>query len=479
MLFGALLLVFAMGLSLLLFLGNTRYRLSELLGLSFPLGIGQLGLLILLLDMCGIHHWGYVLPLLQLGLVSVWLVMFARKWKKEALWSRTVWKGWFDFKGWNVVFWVFFAAVVYLEFLNLSVTLYFPAYDIDSLRAFDTVGYILSKEQTLQGLSIFRADENPFIHDPGSCIGYSPLFQLAYAYVYWAGGETSKWIPALMFLSFLLALYGACRRTMSPSASMILIFFVMVTPRILEYSSWTITNVMHMIYASIGVIYAFLWLGSARQGDSGHGTSDNLYMWLSALFLSCNLLSRVEGVVFPLSVGVFALGYVFRKKIRFSHLLAWSLLVLLPFSFWTVFQNLSGMATETFFIMHPFLDKPKLYLVIVGFWNNIVNSTFFGYTVYVFFAAFVVSLYFAFKRKTLYLENCGIVMLALLFYALIIYHIEYVWDSLANVLNYSVMRFLFCFVPLVWYIAFQIPPVRKCFAILDDKLAFRTAETRR
>ena len=49
------------------------------------------------------------------------------------------------------------------------------------------------------------------------------------------------------------------------------------------------------------------------------------------------------------------------------------------------------------------------------------------------------------------LPQLGMILLSLLFYGLVIYHVDYVWDSIQNVLAYSSKRFFFCFVPMCWY----------------------------
>ncbi|MFR5541109.1 MAG: hypothetical protein ACLTID_09365 [Barnesiella sp.] len=42
------------------------------------------------------------------------------------------------------------------------------------------------------------------------------------------------------------------------------------------------------------------------------------------------------------------------------------------------------------------------------------------------------------------------IVLSMLFYILVLYHVDYIWDSIGNVLAYSAKRFMFCFIPLLW-----------------------------
>jgi hypothetical protein len=52
-----------------------------------------------------------------------------------------------------------------------------------------------------------------------------------------------------------------------------------------------------------------------------------------------------------------------------------------------------------------------------------------------------------------------------------LYHIDYKWDSIQQVLAYSAKRFLFCFIPLVWYYALTNRWAVTLFARADRFLA--------
>ena len=56
-------------------------------------------------------------------------------------------------------------------------------------------------------------------------------------------------------------------------------------------------------------------------------------------------------------------------------------------------------------------------------------------------------------------------------YFLVLYHIDYRWDSIDNVLSYSAKRFMFCYVPLAWYFTATCEPVAKAMKKFDDWMA--------
>ena len=43
----------------------------------------------------------------------------------------------------------------------------------------------------------------------------------------------------------------------------------------------------------------------------------------------------------------------------------------------------------------------------------------------------------------------------------VLYQVDYQWDSIQNVLDFSAKRFLFCFVPMAWLFSVSVVPMRK------------------
>ena len=113
-----------------------------------------------------------------------------------------------DWKQANLVWVLLIILIGYCEYMNFSKCMFFPPSDRDSLAAFDTLGFVAAQDHTYMRMSLFDADYNPSIHRAGGSIAYAPFVQMSYAYVYILGAETSKSIPALMYLFFVIAFYG-------------------------------------------------------------------------------------------------------------------------------------------------------------------------------------------------------------------------------------------------------------------------------
>ena len=285
--------MYAIGIILLFFVGYlTVFNISTLttrlerIGLAFPVGVGVITLIMAIMDLCRIPLTGNALITADLIVAAALVAGLALRKNKvmEAL-KRPI-----DINSFNFVWLLLLVFAAWVEYANFQKCVFFPTYDRDSLAAFDTLGFVAAKEHTYGGMSIFTGDYMPGIHAPGSPIAYFPLVQLAYAYVYALGAETSKAIPALIYLSFLVAFYAVLARTTSRTAAMAATLFVVLTPEMTSFSSLSGTNVMNAVYASLGIIYILCWL----QDDK------NDCLLLGSLLLAINVWCRAEGGVFIL-----------------------------------------------------------------------------------------------------------------------------------------------------------------------------------
>ena len=463
----SLMLVELMGLSLLFFLKEKKLNLFEWIGLAFPLGLFQLCLSVIFLDMLGALSWNPWLWIMEVLLCVIWGIAGFRKHRNEFCKTFSFKSNFFKPITINALFLAVLVFVLYIEWMNFYNALYYPTYDGDRRTAFDIVGYVMSKEHTIRHLSIFQVQENPRIHNPGSCIGYTPLLQISYAYVYWAGAQTSKSIVALLFVSMMLVVYGASRRSMGKTASILLVFAIISTPKLLEISSWSLTNVMLLVFSIMAVIYALLWI------NSGVGEEDkSFFKKISCILFAASIMVRIEGFVVPAITGLVLLWIVFwKRRMKFREVLLWGCGVLLPFIIWTFYQKAVGLSTESFFITKPFWDAGKAYQIGASFKGTFFHRLYYGFVFLYAVAACAASLFFVYKKKdNLY----GFVILfgSMFLYGLTLYHVDYVWDTMERVLADSAMRFFLLFVPIAWYSIFTCYPVKWFLGKMERTLSF-------
>ena len=113
-------------------------------------------------------------------------------------------------------------------------------------------------------------------------------------------------------------------------------------------------------------------------------------------------------------------------------------------------MKVGELYTEGMAITRLFWDGEKAGEIVDGFWDLFAAPLYYGWTFPAFALFFIANLWFMVKSRD-NLPLLGMILLSLLFYGLVIYHVDYVWDSIQNVLAYSSKRFFFCFVPMCWY----------------------------
>lgn len=457
-----LILVFLIGFLILSRLAPS-FTLLERGGFAFPVGLSLVTFLMLMADWLGAPLsrpvvWTILFILL---LASLALLLPVRRAFVQAFTRRI------DFSFINALWIVAFLTVAYLEYANLMKTVYFPAYDRDSLAGFDTIGFVAAREHTFHSLSIFAGDYMPSIHGPGSYISYMPMLQLSYALVYLFDAPTSKLIPAILWLSFLFGLYGVSRRFFRTSsgephggdtAAMLVVLFTMFATEMVSFSSLSGTNVPQAVAAAPGLAYVILWYRGYRLGRSTSISSS-----LEPLFMGCALLSvscwlRLEGFIFTLIAFCVVLVGVLLGPAKSAHpIVALSrrariltpiltICTLLPIIVFQIYSSSLGLTSEGTVITHPYWDAAKARTVLDYALMLLRSTGYYGPSFLLLAAAFLLSL-------PLLVKGRGVMTYLALFsafamYFVMLYQIDYKWDTIENVLSYSAKRFLFCFVPL-------------------------------
>lgn len=435
---------------------SVQFSWYEKIGLSFPVGIGVQTLIMAIINLFGIPLTISSIFIAD-GIFILVLSFLLYKKRNELV---TFYKDSFRFtmSGYNLV-WIFFIGLIlYLEYMNFAKCMYFPTFDRDSLAGFDTIGYVIAQEHTLKHLSLFQSDYMPQINNAGSYITYAPMLQLSYAYVYILGEETSKLVPALMYLSFLVVFYGCMQRVIGKTGAAVTTFFMMITPEMIGFSSLSATNVIHAVSASLGIIYISFWFRCREKKD----------LYMGSLLLGLNIWTRTDGVVFIGAALLAALIDMIKNK-------DWKPLLpitasLLPAILWVVFMKAGNFHAESIAIVQPYWDAEKAGIIWNYMKSHYLNTLYYGWTFVVFFISFLVNCRQLIKKQDNMLMLVMIIAASVL-YMIALYQIEYKWDSIQNVLAYSAKRFLFCFVPIVWFYSMSNDLVKRLWVKLDTFLS--------
>lgn len=439
---------------------TNKLNASEVMGLTFPLGLFTQVMVLTALDYLALPITVTMVTICNV-IILVGLLFYMKVKKIELSFDINFNKIKEYFLSKNLVWGVLLLLVIYFEYLNFSKCMYYPTFDRDSLAAFDTLGYIFAKEHCISNISLFDENYNLAIKSGGSYIAYPPFTQVAYAFVYLLGANTSKLIPALLFASFIFALYGALEKEIKPTGAILITFLAILTPEMIAFSSLSGTNVIHAIYASLGTIYAMKWIINGK-------TIRDEKFWSSALLLSANFLVRTEGVIFIGATGLFILIMSIKDK-AYKNLIIWGLVTILPAVIWKIHQSVTGMTTENFVITELFYDSEKAGKIISTFQTLFSTQVYYGWSFIVLACSCIITLFYLKKSKTVWI-GWAILSLSVIGYGLVIYQVDYVWDSIENVLNFSSKRFFFSFIPIAWYIAATNYPIARLFEFIDNSL---------
>jgi hypothetical protein len=424
---------------------SPKFNLCEKIGLAFPVGIFCVTMLMLLMDAVNIPLKENTILVGMIMLLVIVALLLSKKYIE--IFSELKKSLKISIGNYNMIWALFIILIIYVENMNFQKCMFWPPFDRDSIAGFETIGYVISKEFTLKGLSIFQQDYITNIRGAGSYITYTPLVQLSYGFIYLFGAETSKIIPGLMYASFLLAFYGVSKRVINKTGAAIITFFVLITPEMIAFSSLSMTNVIHAVFASLTIIYLTIWFRERHKYD----------LFLSALLLAINLFCRTEGIVFV--AAAFAVLFIdmwitkYYKEYALFALIALSTIII-----WNIFMKINGISAESIAITKPFWDSEKMSIIWKYMVSLFTSTQYYGVTFIVFVVGLLGNVWFMIKkRNNIYLLS--MILLAMILYMVLLYHIDYKWDSIENVLMYSAKRFMFCFIPLLWFYAASTKPV--------------------
>jgi hypothetical protein len=330
------------------------------------------------------------------------------------------------------------------------------------VRGFNLIGMAIAHDGTIKGCSLFIDPNYWEMHAAGSYMIYAPLSQLAYAYVYILGAATSKIINALIFVSFILTFYGVASRFATHTLTAITTLFTLITPEMLGFSSMSATNFIHAVYASLGIIFFIAWYYKKVPS----------LLWIAAALLMLNNWTRTEGIMFIGAACCVLLWHSYKTK-QYKKLLLFAGLCVLPMIFWNAFLKIYHLEAVLAVILHPFWDSGKITVIITEMWKLFKSVTYYGATFWCFLIVLLSNVWAIFKKRdqgvTLLL-----ILLSWLFYTLLIYHMNYIWDSLENVMKYSYKRFLFSFMPLLWFYIAANSNVKYLFDKVDNFILGRS-----
>jgi hypothetical protein len=187
--------------------------------------------------------------------------------------------------------------------------------------------------------------------------------------------------------------------------------------------------------------------------------------------------ARNEGLTFIGAACCLLCRHSLRTK-QYKTLLLFVVLCLSPFIFWNIFLKINHMEIKQLIIFQPYWDAAKAGILCQEMWTLFTCLMFYGVSFIVFPLVMLSNLWHIIRQKD-QLLTLLLILLAWIFYTVLVYQIDYVWDSLENVMRYSCKRFLFSFIPLLWFYVAAGKNIRIVFEWIDDFVFFSRRTGRR
>jgi ABC-type multidrug transport system fused ATPase/permease subunit len=361
------LLIFLLGFSLLALISKD-FKLTEKLALAMPIGLGLTSFIMFFLDRI-IHSITANGVMLSVGILMVAFSsarLYIDSKANDLPWKRERKK--MDLSWLTLVWVVFAAAIAYLAYGITEKCLYWPAAEFDTILGYDLLSKAIAHEHTIFNSILTNKD---IVNDCGPRLLYPPLLALCNSICYLTGMETSKWINAFFFISWVFIAYLLLRRFISASGAIFFTFLIIITPEMFAHASFSLTNLPCAIYTTIAVISFIIWYEKKKEG----------FFYLSFISIIFGLWTRSEAVLFVGGI-MLVLMYVAIREKRYKYLLIYATSVI-PFLTWNMLLKAYVPRAQTgFFITKFFYDPSKMKQVLNTAWEIMGSSNIYGLTFY-------------------------------------------------------------------------------------------------
>lgn len=317
-----------------------------LLGLSLPVGLGLLTLLIFYFSVIGFKITSGHVFLVSTSLLLI-LLIFKRSSKKTRVPA-------IKFDKIDLLLITIISAFL---IISLVIAIYKPVSAWDALALYDFRAKVIAKEGFF--IQIAR-DIYYFAH-------YPLLTSLGHTFVYLWGSSNPQFLYPLFFISMALVLFNSIKKETSTKVSLIAVLLFVTNPEYFYHSTIAYTNLPYAFFVVSGLIYFYRFLKTDKIG----------FLTVSSLLIGLSTWVR-SGEPFWLVPLGFLLIYSLVKR-NFKTITIYSIIFLAIQQPWRIYQGMlfgSGYSTIgqiniafQYTIKTP--DIKRLLEVVVFTWNNI------------------------------------------------------------------------------------------------------------
>jgi hypothetical protein len=447
--------IYLLGYSIINRLGNSSSKVEKI-GLSFLIGCGTQTVFMFILDIFHIRFNAWVLLLLSFIMIVILNLHLIKRYKEISNPLPIIKNKFrkFKFNGFCTINWAWIGLlliITYLMIASLLKSLYWPVTAYDSVAGYDLMGRVIANEGKIF-VSLFKWNLQ------GARGIYPPLAEGSFAYAYMFGLISSKLMISLNYISFVIIFYTLLRKYTNRISAALFSLILIATPEMYAFSSLSNTNVMGAAYAGLAIIYIFLWTDQKNKFD----------FYIASILMAMNVWLRNDGIIFSISGFLILLWSAFKLK-NWKYLLIYSAIAFSPFIIWTIYLKVVIGIVQDRFVSHLFWDGERFKKLMNWIKLLITNTSYYGWTFYIFFLSLILNIKNIFKDKIVLLE---LIIISFLGFAAIYYQLDDLkQDPLDSMMRNSFRRGLFYFIPMILYYASTNKTMVKVFDWIET---FRT-----
>lgn len=449
--------IYLLGFSIINRLGNGGSTLEKI-GLYFLIGGSTQTVFMFIFDLIHIRFnawWLLLFSLIVIIILNLKYILHLKEIKMPIIPLTNKIKE-FRFKDLYSFNWAWLGLLalgIYLLIASFSKSLFWPVTAYDSVAGYDMMGKVIAHEGRIL-VSLFKWN----LQGPRGI--YPPLAEGSFAYAYLFGLTSSKLMISMYYISFIFVFYALLRKYTNRLSAALFSLILIATPEMYAFSSLSNTNVMGAAFAGLGIIYLFIWTDRKNKYE----------LYIASILMAMNVWLRSDGIVFNISGFLIVLYQAFKDK-NWKSLLTYSVIAFIPFIVWTVYLKFAIGVIQDRFVNHLFWDSDRLKKLLDWIGKLLTNTSYYGWTFFIFFASVLLNIKNIHKDKT---KLLFLIVVSFLAYAAVYYQLDDLkQDPLDSMMKNSFRRGLFYFIPMI---VFYTSTNKTMVKIFDWIERFRTGE---
>lgn len=454
--------VFLMGFFIVHLTSRNSLFPLEKTGLSFPVGLGITTFIMFLMELAHIPlNLKFIISIVLIVTIGLSAIsIFLRK-KWPLLNFEFKWPSIKDaFKTINLSWLLFFSVIIYLLYGITMKCMFWIPFEHDSVAGFDLYAKMIAHTQGMLS-DIFEVDNKP-VSGTGARFVYPPFLALANSLCYMGKMESARILTPLMYISFLLLFYGLLKRYTTSLAAILFTLLLLITPEMMAHVALSQTNIPCAIYASSAAIFLILWFYKRVEA----------FFYLSLILMTLNIWVRSDSIVFNVAA-ITLLGIDALKNKTWKKFFMYSFICVIPLLSWTFFLKANGIKMDNnVFIKYLYWDYDKLKTIFDYWYFDSFSTSYYGIAYHLFFIVLLLNIRSIILKKDMLLLISFYFMVHIL-YSLLIYQVDpksSAGSDIPGFMTMSYKRYVFCFIPLMYFYIASNNLLVKAFKKIDDYL---------